>query len=96
MSSPGRKQLIYIYSLLANFNLIMINSAPTNIFVKWLFFIFRYRRQNEKDDAYGAPVAEVIKENNEATKECTFDPNPCAKKGSFFEHVLPIYARSAF
>ena len=47
----------------------MINSAPTNIFVKWLFFIFRYRRQNEKDDAYGAPVAEVIKENNVATKE---------------------------
>ena len=37
--------------------------------VKWLFFIFRYRRQNEEDDAYGAPVAEVIKENNEATKE---------------------------
>ena len=32
-------------------------------------FIFRYRRQNEEVDAYGAPVAEVIKENNEATKE---------------------------
>ena len=32
--------------------------------------------------------------NNEATKECTFDPNPCATKGSFFENVLPTRARS--
>ena len=34
--------------------------------------------------------------NNEAAKECTFDPNPCATKGSFFENVLPTYARNTF
>ena len=34
--------------------------------------------------------------NNEAAKECTFDPNPCATKGSFFENVLLANARSTF
>ena len=67
MSSPGR---IYVHSINGiSTNILLINSAPTKIWVKWLVFIFRYRRQNEKDGAYGAPVAEVITENNEATKE---------------------------
>ena len=56
-------------ALMVFLQIYVYNSAPTKIWVKWLVFIFRYRRQNEKDGAYGAPVAEVITENNEATKE---------------------------
>ena len=69
MSSPGRIYVHSINGISTNICILLINSAPTKIWVKWLVFIFRYRRQNEKDDAYGAPIAEVIKENNEATKE---------------------------
>ena len=69
MSSPGRIYVHSINGISTNICILLINSAPTKIWVKWLVFIFRYRRQNEKDGAYGAPVAEVITENNEATKE---------------------------
>ena len=60
MSSPGRIYVHSINGISTNIcickNLILINSAPTKIWVKWLVFIFRYGRQNEKDGAYGAPV----------------------------------------